>query len=339
MTMRDKTVTVFGGSGFIGRHLVQRLVARDAIVRIAVRDTEGANYMRLMGGVGQIVPIATDIGDEYSVASAIKGADSVVNLVGLLYEGGKQNFKRVHASGAAHIATAAAAAGVRKLVQLSAIGADPGSSSAYARTKATGEYNVKGAFPGATVIRPSIVFGPEDNFFNLFAGISRLSPIVPVFGCPLFPKVTMFSDKGPVNLDFYGNGGTKFQPVYVGDVADAILAALENDDANGKTYELGGPTVYTSKELMELLLNTIGRKRFLAPVPFWYLEFIAAFLELLPNPWLTRDQVKLLRFDNVVSRRANKLKDLGISATAPEAILPNYLARFMRPRGEVYRTS
>ena len=337
--MAKMTVTVFGGSGFIGRYLVQRLAAAGAIIRIAVRDTAAANYLRPVGNVGQIVPIATDIGDEASLTDVVKGVDCVVNLVGLLNESGKQNFVRINALGAANVATSAAAAGVKKLIQISAIGANLGSSSAYSRTKAAGEINVQNRFPAATILRPSIIFGPEDEFFNLFASISRLSPIMPVFGCPTFPKITLFSDKGPLNIDFYGQGGTKFQPVYVGDVANAIVAAIEKEESKGKIYELGGPNVYTSKELMELLLATIGRKRLLVPVPFWYLNIYAAFLERLPNPLLTRDQVKLLRYDNVVGRRVKNLKDLGIMATAAEAVLPAYLARFRRTNSEVYEGS
>ena len=330
--MAKMTVTVFGGSGFIGRHLVRRLAANNAIVRVAVRDAESANYLRPMGDVGQIVPIATDLGDERSVTAAVDGADEVVNLVGLLYEGGNQNFRRIHTSGATNVGSACARAQVSKLVHVSAIGANSESSSAYARTKADGENGITNEFPNATILRPSIVFGPEDNFFNLFAGLSRLSPIIPVFGCPNFPKITFFSDEALIKIDFYGKGGTKFQPIYVGDVADAIVAALKSEEAIGKIYELGGPKVYTSKELMELLAATTGRRRVLAPMPFWYLNFIATFMELLPKPLLTRDQVSLLRHDNIVAKKANNLEDLGISATAAEAILPGYLSRFKRPK-------
>ena len=337
--MDRMTVTVFGGSGFVGRHLVRRLAADGKVIRVAVRDIEAANYLRPMGDVGQIVPIAADLGDNGSVAAAVEGANSVVNLVGLLYESGSQNFEQIHKLGATNVAKASADAGVLKLVQLSAIGASRSSFSAYARTKAAGEKNVKKAFPGATVIRPSIIFGPEDNFFNLFAGISRLSPLIPVFGCPSFPRINIFSDKGPLNIDFYGEGGTKFQPIYVGDVADAIVAALESEETNGNIYEIGGPKIYTSKEMMELLLSTIGRKRILAPIPFWYLNLIAYFMEFLPKPMLTRDQVMLLRRDNVVGSRSKKLHDLGVSATPAEAILPAYLARFRRPRSAMLETS
>jgi len=337
--MSQKIVTVFGGSGFIGRHVVRRLAQEGAQVRVAVRDPDSANYLRLMGGIGQIVPVPTNISDPAGIARAVEGADHVVNLVGILHESGKQTFERLHTEAAKNIASASTAAGVKSLVQLSAIGADSGSASDYARSKGDGEAAVKKAFKGATILRPSIVFGPEDGFFNLFAGVSRLSMVLPVFGCPAFPKLSLFSDKGPVHVDCYGDGGTKFQPVYVGDVADAVLAALESPEAAGKTYELGGPTVYSSKELMDLMLDTIGRRRILMPVPFWILTMMGFFLELLPKPFITRDQVKLLRRDNVVGKRAKKLKDLGISATAAEAILPSYLSRFRVPQSEIAESS
>ena len=337
--MSQKIVTVFGGSGFIGRHVVRRLAQDGAQVRVAVRDPNSANYLRLMGGVGQVVPVPTNIADPDSIARAVDGADQVVNLVGILYESGKQTFDRLHADAAKNIAVASKVAGVQKLVHLSAIGADATSESDYARTKGEGEAAVKKSFSGAIILRPSIVFGPEDGFFNLFAGVSRLSLALPVFGCPAFPKLSFFSGKGPIYMDFYGDGGTKFQPVFVGDVADAVVAALASPDATAKAYELGGPTVYSSKELMELLLKTIGRRRILVPVPFWILTMMGFFIEFLPKPFITRDQVKLLRRDNVVGKRVRKLKDLGVTPTAAEAILPTYLARFRAPKSEIAQSS
>ena len=326
--MSRRIVTVFGGSGFIGRHVVRRLAQEGAQVRVAVRDPETANYLRLMGGVGQIVPVPTDISDTASIAHALVGADQAVNLVGILFEARKQRFQSVHTDAAASIADASQTAGLRQLVHVSAIGADTKSDSLYAQTKGLGEAAVKRAFPGVTILRPSIVFGPEDGFFNLFAGISGLAPALPVFGCPAWPKLSVFSDKGLINFDFYGDGGTKFQPVYVGDVADAVMTALRSPETAGKVFELGGPTVYTSKELMVLMLQTIGRRRLLLPLPFWLLTIMGFFMEALPRPLITRDQVKLLRRDNVVARRAKKLQDLGITPTAAEAVLPTYLARF-----------
>ncbi len=337
--MSQKIVTVFGGSGFIGRHVVRRLAQDGAQVRVAVRDPDSANYLRLMGGIGQVVPVPTNIADPVSIARAVDGADEVVNLVGILYESGKQTFDRLHADAAKNIAAASKDAGVQKLVHLSAIGADATSESDYARTKGEGEAAVKKSFSGAIILRPSIVFGPEDGFFNLFAGVSRLSLALPVFGCPAFPKLSFFSGKGPIYMDFYGDGGTKFQPVFVGDVADAVVAALASPDAADKAYELGGPTVYSSKELMELLLKTIGRRRMLVPVPFWILTMMGFFIEFLPKPFITRDQVKLLRRDNVAGKRVKKLKDLGVTPTAAEAILPTYLARFRVPQSEIAQSS
>ena len=254
-----------------------------------------------------------------------------MNLVGILFEAGKQRFQKVHTDAAARIADTSQTTGVRQLVHVSAIGADIKSDALYAQTKGLGEAAVKKAFPGATILRPSVVFGPEDGFFNLFAGMSRLAPALPVFGCPAWPKVSVFSDKGLINFDFYGDGGTKFQPVYVGDVADAVIAAFRSPETAGKVYELGGPTVYSSKELMALMLRTTGRRRLLLPLPFWLLTTIGFFMEALPKPFITRDQVKLLRRDNVVARRAKKLQDLGIAPTAAESVLPTYLARFEFP--------
>lgn len=324
-------VTVFGGSGFLGRHLVQRLAAAGALVRVAVRDVEAANFLKVLGDVGQIVPWPADITDPAQVATALDGASEAVNLVGILYERGRRTFERIHVDGAANVAGAAKAAGVNSLVQVSAIGADAASESQYARTKATGEAAVRAAFPAATILRPSVVFGPEDNFFNLFAGLARLSPVLPVFGCPTVPKVKLFPEGGLFEVDLYGSGGTRFQPVYVGDVADAIVKALTTPACRSKTYELGGPVVYSFKELMDLLLAEVGRKRFLLPLPFAIASFEAFFLELWPKPLLTRDQVTLLKRDNVVAEGALGFKDLGLAPKAAEAIVPTYLHRFRPP--------
>ena len=323
--MNPRVVTVFGGSGFLGRHLVRRLAAEGGIVRVAVRDPEGANYLKPLGDVGQIVPWPADVTDRALVGAAVAGADAVVNLVGILFERGRRTFQRVHVEGAANVAAAAKEAGARRLVQVSALGADARSPAVYGRTKAAGEVAVLDAFPDATILRPSIVFGAEDNFFNLFAGMARLSPVLPVFGCPAFPKVSLFGEDGLVKVDFYGDGGTKFQPVYVGDVSDAIMQALSADDSKGRTFELGGPRVFSFKEIMELMLDAIGRRCLLVPWPFAIAELQAWILELAPVPLLTRDQVRLLKRDNVVSVGALTLADLGIEAAAAEAILPTYL--------------
>ena len=307
--MSDRVVTVFGGSGFIGRYVVQRLARTGVRVNVAVRHVERAKFLKTMGNVGQITPVACDITAAASVARAVQGADAVVNLVGILYPSGHgHGFDAVHHQAAGAIAEAAKAAGARALVQISAIGADAESDSAYARSKAAGEAAVRAAFPEATILRPSIVFGPEDSFFNRFAAMARLSPALPLIG----------------------GGHTLFQPVYVGDVADAVLRALSDPGTQGKTYELGGPKTYSFKALMELMLATIGRRRLLVPVPFGIAEIQGAVLQLLPVPPLTRDQVALLKRDNVVAEGALTLADLGIEPTTLEVILPAYMERFRR---------
>lgn len=325
--MDRPVVTIFGGSGFLGRHVVRRLAARGWQVHVGVRDVEGAGFLKPMGSVGQIVPWPADVTDPESVRAATAGAWAVINLVGILYERGARTFQRIHVDGARTVAEAAAAAGAEKLVHVSALGADENSESDYARTKALGEQAVRQAFPDATVLRPSVVFGPEDDFFNLFAGIARFSPVLPVIGAPAFPRVHLGGDEG-FGIDLYGAGGPRFQPVYVGDVADAVMAALDAAGAAGKTYELGGPATYSFKEIMQLVLKETGRKRFLMPLPYALAELQALFLQCLPKPLLTPDQVKQLRRDNVVSGGLPGLRELGIAPTAAEAILPTYLRRF-----------
>jgi NADH dehydrogenase len=331
LRLNGSQVVVFGGSGFVGRHLVRRLAAAGALVRIAVRDPLAAADLKPQGDVGQIVPIRADITDAGDIAAAVEGTAAVVNLVGILAEKGRQTFEAVHHKAAGEVAAAAAAAGARRLVHVSALGANKGSDSAYARTKALGEEAVLSAFPEATILRPSVVFGPEDNFFNLFAAVARLSPVLPVFGAT--PTLVTAPGKLP-KLKLFGKGGPKFQPVYVGDVAEAILRALESREAAGKRYELGGPRVYSFKELMELLLREIGRRRILVPVPLPILAIDAAVLEFLRLDLITRDQVRLLARDNVVNRRALTFADLGLQPKTIEIILPTYLDRFRR-RGRV----
>lgn len=302
-------VTVFGASGFIGRHLVQRLARRGMRVKAAVRRPQRALFLAPMGDVGQVVPVGIDIRDEASVASAIAGADMVVNLVGLLYESaGNGRFQDVHVTSAARVARLAQQAGVQRLIHMSALGADRNSNAAYARTKGEGEEAVRAAFSGATIIRPSIVFGPEDDFFNRFATMAQFAPALPLIG----------------------GGATRFQPVYVGDVADAMVACLSNPATAGQTYELAGPRVYSFAEIMRLVLTVTGRKRPLVSLPFCFAELIGTFANLAPGkPQLTRDQVRLLRHDNVASDKPG-LKELGIEPTACEVILPTYLDRYRR---------
>lgn len=311
--MRDSLVTVFGGSGFIGRHLVRRLAERGARVNVAVRDTEAALYLKPMGSVGQITPIMASLRHPPSVARAVEGADVVVNLVGILYQRGAQSFDAIHARGAEVVAKAASEAGAQRLVQMSAIGADPESPAEYARSKAAGEKLTSVAFPGTTIIRPSIVFGPEDDFFNRFGAMARILPALPLIG----------------------GGETRFQPVYVGDVADSMIAVLDRPDTAGKTFELGGPRIYSFKELMEVVLQETGRKRLLLPLPFAAAKLQAAFLQLLPVPPLTIDQVKLLERDNVVGDSAAGLADLGITPTPIHGVLPTYMFRYRRGGAKV----
>ncbi|MCG8354675.1 MAG: complex I NDUFA9 subunit family protein [Kiloniellales bacterium] len=308
--MAARLVTIFGGSGFIGRYLVQRLAQRGWLIRVAVRHASSARFLKPLGNVGQVTPMAAALQERDTLRAAIEGADAVVNLVGLLYERGRQSFESVHYQGAKAIAEIAAEAGVGDLAQISAIGADPQAEADYARSKGAGEQAVREAFPDAVILRPSIVFGAEDGFFNLFAAIAQISPVLPLIG----------------------GGKTRFQPVYVGDVADAIAACLEDPACRGKIYELGGPKVYSFKALLELLLKEIGRRRLLVPLPFALAEIQGAVLQNLPVPPLTRDQVRLLRHDNVVAEDALTLADLGIKPTAAELIVPTYLDRY-RPGG------
>jgi NADH dehydrogenase len=308
--MATQVVTIFGGSGFIGRYLVQRLARHGWIIRVAVRHPDRALFLKPMGAVGQITPIAANLRHEASVAAAVAGADAVVNLVGVLYERRPQSFAAVHVEGAGRVARAAHAAGARRYVHMSALGADPASPASYGRSKAAGEAAVRAAFPDAAIARPSVVFGPEDDFFNRFAGLARYSPALPLIG----------------------GGTTRFQPVYVGDVADALARLVEDSATAGKTYELGGPGTYSFRELLEYLLREIGRRRLLVPLPFALAKLQAAFLEWLPRPPLTRDQVRLLGRDNVVSPGALTLADLGIHPTALELVVPSYVARY-RPGG------
>lgn len=328
--MARPIITVFGGSGFVGRHVVQRLAAQGFNIRAAVRDVEAANFLRPMGDAGQVVPWPADIKDMASVSAAVEGAVAVVNAVGILWQWGKQNFGNVHTVGAANIAQAAANAGVERLVHVSALGADEESHSNYARTKAEGEAAVLAAFPGATIMQPSVIFGPEDGFFNLFAGLSRFTIALPVIGAPIIPDIKIGGEHG-LEINLYGDGGPRFQPVYVGDVADAIVTALNDADTAGKTYELCGPTVYSFKELMELIFDVTKRRRLLMPVCFTAAELIGTFAGLLPKPILTRDQVELLHHDNVATGNHPGLSDLGVQTHTAEAILPTYLHRFRTP--------
>ncbi len=305
--MQGMRVTVFGGAGFVGRYIVKRLAAAGAGVRVACRDPERANFLKPAGGVGQVVPVQANLRYPESVRAAVEGVDAVVNCVGVLVSRGAQSFSAIHAAGAGDVASAAAEAGAGRLVHISAIGADLESTAAYARSKAAGEAAVREAFPDAAVLRPSLVIGPEDDFFNRFALLARLLPALPLVG----------------------GGFTRFQPAYVGDVADAAVAAL---DRAGGLFELGGPKVYSFRQLMELLLEEIGRKRLLVPVPFQVMQAKAAFIQFVPGAPITPDQVESLKYDNVVSEGAAGFAELGIEPKDIETVIPTYLDRF-RVRG------
>ena len=307
----DTVITVYGGSGFLGRHVVRALARRDYRIRVAVRRPELAGHLQPLGRVGQIHAVQANIRNAASVEAAARGADVLINLVGVLFERGRQRFETVHAHGAEQVALAAHAHGAR-LVHVSAIGADENSPSAYARTKAKAEKLALAAQADSVIMRPSILFGPEDDFFNRFAAMARLSPALPLIG----------------------GGATRFQPVFVGDVASAIAEAVAGNARVGTTYELGGPEVRTFKELMQFVLKTTERKRLLVPLPFFVAKLKAMVLQFMPTPLLTPDQVELLRVDNVVSQAAQSegrtLQGLGIEPEPIEAIVPAYLWRFRK---------
>jgi len=310
-TISDTIVTVYGGSGFLGRHVVRALAQRGYRVRAAVRRPELANHLQPLGRVGQIHAVQANIRDAASVAAAASGAHALVNLVGILFERGRQGFDAVHTRGAEQVALAASALGAR-MVHVSAIGADENSPALYARSKAAAERLVLSAQPTANIMRPSIIFGPEDDFFNRFAAMARISPALPLVG----------------------GGHTRFQPVFVGDVAAAIADAVEGKARSGTIYELGGPEVRTFKELMQFVLTTIERKRLLLPIPFFAARMQASVLQFMPRPLLTPDQVEQLRVDNVVSEAARAeqrtLQAFGIEPAPMEAIVPSYLWRFRK---------
>jgi uncharacterized protein YbjT (DUF2867 family) len=314
MTTQDNVntlITVFGGSGFLGRHVVRALAKRHYRIRVGVRRPELAGHLQPLGRVGQIHAVQANLRYPESVAAAARGAQVIVNLVGILFERGRQRFASVQAGGAETVAQAARTLGAR-MIHVSAIGADENAPSLYARSKALGEKAVLSAVPSATIFRPSILFGPEDDFFNRFAALARFSPALPLIG----------------------GGHTKFQPVFVGDVAAAIAQAVDGRAALGTVYELGGPEVRTFRELMEYVLATTERRRLLIPLPFGLAKFQSYFLQLLPKPLLTPDQVELLKRDNVVSEQAKRAKHtleaLGIDPVAIEAIVPSYLWRFRK---------
>ena len=306
--MRYRRFVVVGASGFVGRYVVKRLAAEGAVIAAVSRTASTAGFLRPMGDVGQIALIDANIADRDRLAPLMEGAEGVINATGILYQRRAQRFQTLHETGPAGLAALAAAAGVRRFVHISALGADPTSPALYGRSKAAGEAAVRAAFPGATILRPSLIFGPEDLFFNRFAAIARVSPVLPLIG----------------------GGRTRFAPVFVGDVAAAVAAALDREDAPGRTYELGGPNIETLRALFELILRTTNRRRLLLPVPFSLATMLTLFTGLMPRPLLTRDQVRMLKRDSVPTSDAPGLAALGIEPTALDLILPTYLNRFRR---------
>lgn len=310
MTTKRKIVTIFGGTGFIGRHVVKRLAADGYTVKVATRIPEQANFLKTSGAVGQVVPVFCDYRNKESLRSLIKGSDFVINCIGILFQKRKQKFNRLHEELPGQIAALCAQESVERFVHISALGVDR-SLSCSAKSKLAGERAVHAAYPWATILRPSVVFGSDDNFFNMFARMAQISPVLPLIG----------------------GGKTKFQPVYVGDVAQAVMAALlipavGETDPRGKIYELGGPEIVSFRDIYELLFSYTGRKRLLVPVPFFMAKIKAAFLSLMPTPLLTPDQVESLKTDNLVSRSSLTMAALGLTPTGMGMILPSYLETY-----------
>ncbi|MGH1404743.1 MAG: complex I NDUFA9 subunit family protein [Alphaproteobacteria bacterium] len=306
MAYKNQIATVFGGSGFVGCQIVRELAAKGFTVKIATRVPERANALKPCGAVGQVVPVLCDYSDAHSVREAVKNADYVVNCIGILFEKGKRRrFQNAHVDIPAMIAKSCADEGVSRFVHISALGCDTGTSK-YAKSKSEGEEAVLANFPSATVLRPSVIFGADDNFFNMFAEMSRYVPVLPLIG----------------------GGKTKFQPVFVGDVADCVMAALTSDGYQGKVYQLGGADVVSLHEIYELLFEHTGRKRSCVSLPFSLAKVQASFLSLLPKPPLTPDQVESLKTDNIVDEKGLNMQHLGVEPTSMDLILPSYLESY-----------
>ena len=301
--MESQRVAVFGGSGFLGRRIVMRLAEAGHAVRVAVRRPDRASFLQRLGRDGQIELVRADVWEEATVAGAVKDAAAVINTVGHYVEKGGATFDRVHGQGALHVARQAKQAGARRLVHISGLGADPESPSPYVRARGIGDARVREAFDGATILRPSVIFGPDDSFLNTFARIARRSPVMPLFG----------------------RGETRLQPVFVGDVAEACARVLADPATRGTIYELGGPRVYAYRELVRLVHERTAARTVMVPVPFFVWDMLAAAMTVLPNRPLTRDQVILMKSDNVVGERAPALEDLGIRPASIEEVMPTYI--------------
>ena len=306
MQNNQKIIAIFGAGGFIGKHLIRNLTKLDYRIKIATRSPYLKGYLKPLGNPGQIELFKTNIFNEEDVKNVLKNCDLVINLVGILYETGKQKFNHIHSRFPQLLSNLCNEQGIKNLVHISALGVKEKHNSLYMQSKLEGEKNIQDTFKPSVILRPSVVFGPEDKFFNTFASLAQFSPALPLVG----------------------GGKTKFAPIYVGDVAKAIVKALELNNSEPKIYELGGPENYSFKELMEILLREIKKKRFLIPIPFGFAKFQSYFLQMLPNPLLTPDQVELLKHNNVVSGEHPNLKDLGITGTPIQSILSKYIYRF-----------
>lgn len=306
MAQLQQVVTVVGGTGFLGRYVVRELAKAGFTVRVLSRDPEAGLFLKTAGHVGQVVLQYADITRPETLTGKLDGSYAVVNLVGALYERGRQTFAALHSQGAERLAQEAAKIGAKRFIHISAIGVDKSQNAKYARTKANGEKAVLAAFPTATILRPSVMFGAEDQFFNLFASMARRTHVLPLIG----------------------GGKTRLQPVFVADTAQAVVAAIKDKATEGQVYELGGPRVYSLREIMEYIFKVTGRKSRLAPIPFSLAMLIGSFSQFMPKPLLTPDQVRMLRYDNIVDGKAKTLSDLGIKPLAAEMVVPDYLARY-----------
>ena len=306
MQNNQKIIAIFGAGGFIGKHLIRNLTKLGYRIKIATRYPYLKGYLKPLGNPGQIELFKTNIFNEEDVKNVLKNCDLAINLVGILYETRKQKFNHIHSHFPYLLSNLCNELGIKNLVHISALGVKEKHDSLYMKSKLEGEKNIQDTFKPSVILRPSVVFGPEDKFFNTFASLAQFSPVLPLVG----------------------GGKTKFAPIYVGDLAKAIVKALELNNSEPKIYELGGPENYSFKELMEILLREIKKKRFLIPIPFGFAKFQSYFLQMLPNPLLTPDQVELLKHNNIVSGDHSTLKDLGISGTQIQSILPKYIYRF-----------
>jgi len=306
--MKQKIATIFGASGFIGRHLIRSLTEKDFRIIAATRSPYLYGYLKPLGNPGQIDLEKVNLFEEENLRTLIKNSDVVINLVGILYENKKQKFEDIHVKFPALLTKLCNEQNIKKLVHISALGINETANSQYMQSKLKGEKNILNNFNRSVILRPSIIFGPEDKFFNQFASLAEFFPALPLIG----------------------GGLTYFQPIYVGDIAKSIVAVLEKEEINNNIYELGGPQTFTFKELMKILLKQIKKKRFLVPIPFSFAKFQAKILQLLPKPLLTTDQVEMLKYDNIVTNKYPTLKDLKISPKTLESVLPDYIWRFRK---------